>query len=80
MQLDRCSTVLSDYRGNEGATKVPKEEGTDSLLVTWNGPDDPEVSQDHLSLGLCSVIDSFSKNPMNWSHGKKYGSCFKFAS
>jgi DHA1 family multidrug resistance protein-like MFS transporter len=22
--------------------KSPKEEGTDSLLVTWNGPDDPE--------------------------------------
>jgi hypothetical protein len=25
--------------------KFPKEEGTDSLLVKWNGPDDPEVSQ-----------------------------------
>ena len=31
--------------------KSPNEEETDSLLVTWNGPDDPEVSQDHLSLG-----------------------------
>jgi DHA1 family multidrug resistance protein-like MFS transporter len=51
--------------------KSPKEEGTDSLLVTWNGPDDPEVGQDHLSLGWNSVIDSFSKNPMNWSHWKK---------
>jgi hypothetical protein len=40
--------------------KLPKEEETDSLLVTWNGPDDPEVSQDYLSLGLCSIIDSLS--------------------
>jgi hypothetical protein len=51
--------------------KSLKEEGADSLLVTWSGPDDPEVSQDHLSLGWCSVIDYFSKNPVNWSHGKK---------
>ncbi|KAI0299341.1 MFS transporter [Multifurca ochricompacta] len=26
----------------EGLPKTSKEEGTDTLLVTWNGPDDPE--------------------------------------
>ena len=46
-----------------------KKEGTDSKLVTWHGPHDPEV---------CSVlafvphqIDVFAKNPMNWSRAKK---------
>ena len=51
--------------------KLPKEEGTDALLVTWNGPDDPEVSQGHVSLASRSIIDYLSKNPRNWSHGKK---------
>jgi MFS transporter, DHA1 family, multidrug resistance protein len=47
----------------------PVKEGTDSMLVTWHGPNDPEV---------CSVlsfvphqIDVFAKNPMNWSRVKK---------
>lgn len=51
--------------------KYPKEEGVDSTLVTWNGPDDPEVCQDHLSHVSHSIIDSLSKNPVNWSSGKK---------
>jgi hypothetical protein len=51
--------------------KPAKEEGTDSMLVTWNDPNDPEVCQDHLSLVSHSIIDSLSKNPMNWSHAKK---------
>jgi len=51
--------------------KSSKEEGVDSLLVTWSGPDDPEVCRDHLFLASRSVIDSLSKNPMNWSQGRK---------
>jgi MFS transporter, DHA1 family, multidrug resistance protein len=59
----------SGVPSEEFKSKPVKEEGTDSLLVTWNGPNDPEV---------CSVlsfdphqIDVFAKNPMNWSRVKK---------
>ena len=47
--------------------------GTDSLLVTWSGPNDPEVCQDHFRLfRTASLILFFHlQNPMNWSQGKK---------
>lgn len=38
---------LEEALGEIKLSKPVKEEGSDSLLVTWNGPDDPEV---------CSVL------------------------
>jgi hypothetical protein len=49
--------------------KPVKEEGSDSLLVTWRGPDDPEVCS--VLLFVPHQIDDFAKNPMNWSRVKK---------
>ncbi len=49
-------------------SKPVKEEGTDSKLVTWHGPDDPEVCS---VLSFVPQIDVFAKNPMNWSRVKK---------
>ncbi len=58
--------------GEQPKSKSAKEDGSDPMLVTWYGPDDPEVCRDHLSLALRSIIiDSLYKNPMNWSQSKK---------
>ena len=52
-------------------SKPVKEAGTDSMLVTWHGPDDPEVCS-VLSFVLHQIDASvFAKNPMNWSRVKK---------
>jgi hypothetical protein len=34
---------LGEASGEFKVSKPVKEEGTDSMLVTWHGPDDPEV-------------------------------------
>jgi DHA1 family multidrug resistance protein-like MFS transporter len=75
VKQERSASVSGDPEASEEASgefklsKPVKEEGSDSMLVTWHGPNDPEV---------CSVlsfvphqIDVFAKNPMNWSQLKK---------
>lgn len=49
----------------------PLKEGADALLVTWNGPDDPEVSQDHISLAGVELLIIFLRTQRTGRMGKK---------
>ena len=60
---------MQEVSGGFKFSKPVKEEGDDSLLVTWRGPEDAEVC-----LVLSFVphqINVFAKNPQNWSQVKK---------
>jgi hypothetical protein len=46
---DSENSESSGELSNPGKGETVKEEGTDSTLVTWYGPDDPEVCQGYLS-------------------------------
>lgn len=47
----------------------PTKEVSDPFLITWDGPDDPEVCRTYQS--FTPLVDFLAKNPMNWSQFKK---------
>ena len=67
--LESSRVFSGEASGEFKLSKPVKEEGSDSMLVTWHGPDDPEVCS-VLSF-IAHQIDFFAKNPMNWSRAKK---------